>query len=93
MIIRELITHRWGNKELVTSPSFGTVEKVFVKDDMRVLEWEPLFIIRTENGSLEQIAVGVNGVINSVHVKEGDHVIPGMVMAFIKDDLLDSDIS
>ncbi|MFC7392212.1 hypothetical protein [Scopulibacillus cellulosilyticus] len=93
MIIRELLTHRWGNKELVTSPSYGTVEKVLAKANTKVSEWEPLFIIKTENGSCEQIAVGISGVINSVHVKIGDHVIPGMVMAFIEDDLLDSDIS
>ncbi|TCP30624.1 biotin-dependent enzyme [Scopulibacillus darangshiensis] len=90
MVIREMLSYRWGNKEIVTSPSFGEVEMVLVQPNTRTKEFEPLLTIKTENGIHERISVGVSGVIHSIQVKKGDRVIPGMVLAYIKDDLMES---
>ena len=72
---------------VVLSPCYGKVEKISVKDEARIYEWEPLFIIKTETGHLETIQTSVSGEIESLEVQEGDEVIPGMVLAFIKEDL------
>lgn len=72
---------------LVLSPCYGKVEKVSVKDEARIYEWEPLFTIKTDTGYLETIQTGVSGKIESLEVQEGDEVIPGMVLAFIKEDI------
>ncbi len=72
---------------VVTSPCFGRVEKVTVRSESRIYEWEPLFIIKTEDGKIEMIQTGVSGEVESLEVQEGDSVIPGMVLAYIKEDL------
>ncbi|MDQ0221144.1 hypothetical protein ELQ35_01655 [Peribacillus cavernae] len=81
MIIRELMTTRWDNKELITCPSFGTVEKVIVQPGDRINEGQPLFLIKTEQGSLEQISVMITGTLELLNIKIGDKVNPGMVLA------------
>lgn len=72
---------------VVLSPCYGTVEKVSIKNETRIYEWEPLFQIKTEDGKVEMIQTGLSGEVESLEVQEGDHVIPGMVLAFIKEDL------
>jgi biotin carboxyl carrier protein len=72
---------------VVLSPCNGKVEKVSVKDEARIYEWETLFMIKTETGYVETIQTNVSGKIESLEVQEGDEVIPGMVLAFIKEDL------
>jgi glutamine cyclotransferase len=53
-----------------------------------VYEWEQLFLIKTDAGLVETIQTGVSGEIESLEaVQEGDNVIPGMVLAYIKEDL------
>ena len=76
------------NLDFVVSPVSGTIEEVIVEINSKIYEWEPLFTIRTGNGRLENISVGLSGEVVSVEVKTGDHIIPGMVLAFIKDDLI-----
>lgn len=71
---------------VVISPCYGTVEKVSIKNENRIYEWEPLFQIKTEDGKVEMIQTGLSGEIESLEVQEGDNVIPGMVLAFIKED-------
>ncbi|MFC7392205.1 biotin/lipoyl-containing protein [Scopulibacillus cellulosilyticus] len=83
MNIREIVTKRWGEIEILTSPIFGTVEEVVVKEN-NVKEFDPLFIIRTEQGSLEKITAGLNGIIELLNVKKGDKVVPGTVLAHFK---------
>ncbi|MGX6446032.1 hypothetical protein ACWM35_22750 [Neobacillus sp. K501] len=72
---------------VVLSPCYGTVERVSIKNETRIYEWEPLFQIKNENGKVEMIQTGLSGEVESLEVQEGDQVIPGMVLAFIKEDL------
>ncbi|MGG7622272.1 hypothetical protein [Bacillus coreaensis] len=76
------------NHEFVVSSVSGKVEEVAIEVHSRIYEWEKLFTIRTENGHLETVSVGLSGEIISIEVKAGDSIIPGMVLAFIKDDLI-----
>lgn len=50
------------------------------------MEWEPLFIIQTHYGENKVITVGIRGSVQSIEVQEGDEVIPGMVLSYVKDD-------
>lgn len=72
---------------VILSPCFGEVEQITVKNAERIFEWETLFTIKTEAGSVEEVLTEVSGEIESLEVQEGDHVIPGMVLAYIKEDL------
>ncbi|MDR7002693.1 hypothetical protein [Neobacillus niacini] len=73
--------------DVVLCPCYGEVEKVSIKGDSRIYEWEPLFTIKTADGMVKTIQTGVSGEIQSLEVQEGDQVIPGMVLAFVKEDL------
>ncbi|TCP20718.1 hypothetical protein EV207_15021 [Scopulibacillus darangshiensis] len=87
MITHEVVPKYWDNNEIVASPIYGRVEGICIKSGERIYEWQPLIIIRKEQGSLEQILVGMSGLIDSLHVNIGDKVIPGEVLVSIKEDL------
>ncbi|WP_223591716.1 biotin/lipoyl-containing protein [Neobacillus bataviensis] len=72
---------------VVISPCFGRIEKVAIKNEERIYEWEPLFVIKADDGNVKMIQTGVSGEVESLEVQEGDNVIPGMVLAYIKEDL------
>lgn len=73
--------------DVVLSPVYGKIEKVSIKRESRIYEWEPLFTIKTAEGIVETIQTGISGEIHSLEVQEGDQVIPGMVLAYVKEDL------
>lgn len=70
------------------SPCYGTIEKVSINGDSRIYEWEPLFSIKNMNGEVEVIKMGCSGEVHSLEVEEGDKVIPGMVLAYVQEDIL-----
>lgn len=72
---------------VVHSPFFGTIEEISIKDSKRINECEPIFLIKTEHGTIESIQTGMSGEIESLEVELGDEVIPGMVLAYIKEDV------
>jgi biotin carboxyl carrier protein len=76
--------------DVVLSPVYGKVEKVSIKSESRVYEWETLFLITSEEGKVEIIQTSVSGEIESLEVQVGDKVIPGMVLAYIKEDLFET---
>lgn len=65
----------------------GIIRDISIENHSRIYEWEPLFTIKTCSGSLETVIIGVSGVVHSLEVQKGDRVIPGMVLAFIKEDV------
>jgi hypothetical protein len=71
--------------DLVLSPCYGKVEKVSISNDTIISELEPLFLIKTEEGYFETIYISENRKVESLEVQEGDDVIPGMVLAFLKE--------
>ncbi|ARJ21082.1 MULTISPECIES: hypothetical protein [Bacillus] len=73
--------------DIITSPCYGIIEKVSINKDSRIYEWEPLFSIKDMNGKLEVIKMGCSGEVQSLEVEAGDKVIPGMVLAYIQEDL------
>ncbi|MEH6932030.1 hypothetical protein [Bacillus sp. JJ783] len=73
--------------DIITSPCYGIIEKVSINKDSRIYEWEPLFSIKDMNGKLEVIKMGCSGEVQSLEVETGDKVIPGMVLAYIQEDL------
>lgn len=75
------------NFGVVLSPCNGRIEKVEIRNESRIYEWEPLFYIKTPEGEVEVIQTGVSGEIESLEVQVGEEVIPGMVLAYIKEDL------
>ncbi|WP_256237523.1 hypothetical protein [Bacillus sp. EB600] len=58
------------------------------KKNNHVYEWEKLFLITTANGMVEEISIGISGLITSLHVKKGQKVEVSSVLATIQDDLL-----
>lgn len=50
---------------VVLSPCYGIVEKVSIKSDIRIYEWEPLFQIKTTEGKVEMIQTGLSGEVES----------------------------
>ncbi|MGJ7922296.1 hypothetical protein [Neobacillus sp. LXY-4] len=72
---------------VVLSPCYGRIEKVAINRESRIYEWETLFQIKGINGRVQPIQTGMSGEVQSLEVKEGDRVIPGMVLAYIKEDL------
>jgi hypothetical protein len=76
--------------EIVMSSCYGIIQELSIENCTRIYEWEPLFIIKTDSGNIETVSVGVSGEVHSLEVQKGDKVIPGMVLAFIKVDLISS---
>ncbi|MFL6560045.1 MAG: hypothetical protein ACJ8MO_28525 [Bacillus sp. (in: firmicutes)] len=75
-------------EEAIFSPCSGTVETVLTRENNHVYEWERLFLIKTKNGKIEEISIGVSGYITSLPVKTGQEVNSQTVLATIQDDLL-----
>lgn len=75
-------------EETIYSPCTGIVEKVLTKENNHVYEWEKLFLIKTNNGKMEEISVGISGYITSLNVKDGQKVTDQTALATIQDDLL-----
>ncbi|MFC0560306.1 hypothetical protein [Halalkalibacter alkalisediminis] len=73
---------------IIVSPYKGTIEKVFIKKDSYVYEWEKLILIKTLEGDLKEISIGASGVITSLYVNEKDKVTPNKILACLVDDLL-----
>ena len=72
---------------VVVSDYYGVIEKTVIQKDSRIYEWEPLFYIKTTDGLTKVIHQGISGEIVSLEVAKGDKVVPGMVLAFVKEDL------
>jgi multidrug resistance efflux pump len=75
-------------EETIYSPCSGTVEQVLTKENDHVYEWEKLFLIKTNNGRIEEISIGISGYITSLNVKKGQMVTSTTQLATIQDDLL-----
>lgn len=75
------------NHEFIMSSCHGVVIEISIEPQARIYEWEKLFTIKTDNGELETVKVGISGKVESLEVQVGDRVIPGMVLAFVKEDL------
>lgn len=75
-------------EEAIFSPCSGTVETVYTEENNHVYEWEKLFLIRTQNGRMEEVSIGISGHITSLPVKEGQEVNTQTVLATIQDDLI-----
>jgi pyruvate carboxylase len=76
--------------EIVMSSCYGIIQEVPIENHKRIYEWETLFKIKTDKGNIETVSIGVSGEIHSLEVQKGDKVFPGMVLAFIKADLIAS---
>ncbi|MEH7481544.1 hypothetical protein V7157_10805 [Neobacillus drentensis] len=75
-------------EEVIFSPCSGTVETVLTEENDHVYEWEKLFLIKTQNGRIEEISIGISGYITSLPIKRGQEVTTQTVLATIQDDLL-----
>ncbi|HEY9578071.1 MAG TPA: hypothetical protein VIR64_10390 [Pseudobacillus sp.] len=75
-------------EELIISPYQGVIQQILVKEKTRIYEWEPLFIIKEKEGVLYSVMMGVSGEIQSIEVQEGDDVLPSMVLAYVKEELV-----
>ena len=72
---------------VVVSHYHGIIEETTIEKDSRIYEWEPLFYIKTTDGLTKVIHQGISGEVVSLEVAKGDKVVPGMVLAFVKEDL------
>ena len=79
----QLFTQEWLSQELVTSPLYGTIEKILIGPNQRVSEWEPLFIIKNFNGTFQQITVGISGFFSKLNINENEVISPRTVMILI----------
>lgn len=71
---------------VVLSTCHGIIEEAKIDKDSRIYEWEPLFYIKTPDGLTQVIHQGISGEVVSLEVIKGDKVVPGMVLAYIKED-------
>ncbi|KAB7707141.1 hypothetical protein F9802_09030 [Bacillus aerolatus] len=71
----------------IYSPCYGKVENILVNKSSYIYAWEKLFLIRDKNGSVNEIRVGMSGVITSLEVKENQDVTPNTVLVKIQEDL------
>ncbi|XRG77917.1 hypothetical protein V5E38_19155 [Rossellomorea sp. GAMAL-10_SWC] len=72
---------------VIVSDCHGTVEETAIQKDSRIYEWEPLFFIKTTDGITKVIHQGISGEVVSLEVSNGDKIVPGMVLAYVKEDL------
>ncbi|MEH6938087.1 hypothetical protein V7056_09525 [Bacillus sp. JJ664] len=72
---------------VVVSNCHGIVEETPINENSRIYEWEPLFYIKTSDGLTKIIHQGISGEVVSLEVTNGDQVVPGMVLAYVKEDL------
>ncbi|QYY43070.1 hypothetical protein ACKE5C_01795 [Aneurinibacillus thermoaerophilus] len=70
----------------VLSPYYGKVEKIIHPSASYFYEWETLFLIRTSDGMIEEIVADTAGYVYSYEVANGDRIIPGMVLAYIREE-------
>jgi acetyl/propionyl-CoA carboxylase alpha subunit len=75
-------------EEKIFSPCSGSLESVLTEQNNHVYEWEKLFLIKTENGKIEEITVGISGYITSLPIKKGQEVTAQTLLATIQDDML-----
>jgi pyruvate carboxylase len=75
-------------EEEIFSPCSGSVVSVLTEQNNHVYEWEKLFLIKTENGKIEEISVGISGYIISLPIKKGQEVTAQTLLATIQDDML-----
>lgn len=75
------------NYGVIVCDYYGTVEETAIQKDSRIYEWEPLFYVKTSDGMMKVIHQGISGEIVSLEVSDGDKVVPGMVLAYVKEDL------
>ena len=75
-------------EEEIFSPCSGSVEAVLTEQNNHVYEWEKLFLIKTQNGKIEEISVGISGYITSLPIKKGQEVTAQTLLATIQDDML-----
>jgi hypothetical protein len=71
----------------VVSPYYGIVAKVIHSSASYFYEWDTLFLIQTHDGMIEEIVADTCGYVHSCEVTDGDRVIPGMILAYIWDDV------
>lgn len=72
---------------VVVSNYYGIIEETVVSNNSRIYEWEPLFYIKTVDGLTKIIHQGISGEVVSLEVSKGDKVVPGMILAFVEEDL------
>ncbi|WP_165999386.1 hypothetical protein [Bacillus sp. Cs-700] len=72
----------------INSPYYGTIEQVVTQPLDHVYEWETLFLVKTGEGKLEHINVGVSGHLLSIEVSQGEEITPVTVLGTLRDDLL-----
>lgn len=73
--------------EVIVCPCAGTVVQINGANDTYVNEGDAIFTIRTSSGDLIQVTMELSGKIESIEVEVGDDVIPGMVLAYVQEDL------
>ncbi|MBM7649452.1 biotin carboxyl carrier protein [Bacillus ectoiniformans] len=73
--------------EMVTSPYEGVVQDILVNKNGRIYEWEPLFLIKGEKDQLYSVKAQITGEVQSLEVQRGDSVIPGMVLAYVREEI------
>ncbi|KEK23336.1 hypothetical protein [Bacillus gaemokensis] len=74
--------------EEIYSPCKGKVEEIFVDESSYVYEWEKLMMIQKNDGTVEEIKVGISGHIRSVNIEIGQEIDVDTLLLKLEDDLL-----
>ncbi|HEK9102962.1 TPA: hypothetical protein SUB30_004425 [Bacillus pseudomycoides] len=74
--------------ENVYSPCYGKVEKLFVKGNSYVYEWEKLALIETIDKEKVEVKVGISGDIVLLEVEEGQSITNKTRLIAVRDDML-----
>ncbi|MEN1937761.1 hypothetical protein AAIE21_19720 [Paenibacillus sp. 102] len=74
--------------EEIYSSYNGRIEEIFVDESSYVYEWEKLMTIRKNDGTLEKVAVGISGHIQSVNIETGQEIDVDTLLLKLEDDLL-----
>ncbi|MDN4594509.1 biotin/lipoyl-containing protein [Polycladomyces subterraneus] len=71
----------------IISPFHGIITHVLSSPSSYIYEGESVYLIKTEK-TLVEIKADLSGSIVSLHVKQGEVVAPGKVLATIEEDFL-----
>lgn len=71
----------------ICSSCYGVVEEVRKRERTMVYEQEVLCLVKKPDGSSLEVPVSFSGRLASVAVKQGDRVIPDMVLAHIEEEI------
>jgi len=85
MKMRTVLTKKWGDTEIVTSPFEGKVIDINVQENDKIYDHQLISIIKRNNGKSEKIFTRTNGIVKSVNINLKQGIVRGEVLITIQE--------